>query len=94
MALVSYAKQMSELAIKGAKIAKEKGILGQCGKMCDTCAFKLDQKHNLDYLFAADQAAFQLMSEGEFYCHTHDFKCADKPCAGFTLAKLVFEKDE
>lgn len=92
MAIVSYAKRISKLAKQGAKIAKEKGILGECGKMCDTCAFKWEQERNLFYFLAADNAAHMLMSEGEFNCHTHDYKCADKPCAGFTLAKLVFEK--
>jgi len=91
MALVSYAESISELAQAGAKIAKEKGI--DCGKMCDTCAFKWNQEHNLTYFLAADQAAEQLIWEGQFNCHTHDFKCADKPCAGFKFAKLVFEKD-
>lgn len=80
------------MAKKGAAVAKEKGILGECGKMCDTCAFKWDQDRSLHYFLAADQAAYQLMSEGLFNCHTHDFKCADKPCVGFQLAKLVFEK--
>ncbi len=60
--------------------------------MCEGCAFKWEQPHTLNYILAADQAAYQLMSEGEFNCHTWDFKDADKPCAGFNLAKLVFEK--
>ena len=92
MAIVSYAECISKMAIAGAKVAKEKGLLEQCGKMCDNCAFKWDQDHTLNYILAADQAAHQLMSEGEFNCHTWDFKMADKPCAGFKFAKLVFEK--
>lgn len=90
--IVSYAESISEMAKAGAAKAKEKGILKECGKMCDTCAFKWDQPHTLPYFIAADNAAYALMSEGKFNCHTHDFKCADKPCAGFLLAKLVFEK--
>lgn len=90
--ITSYAKSISELAKAGAKVAKEKGILGECGKMCDTCAFKWEQDHHLTYFIAADQAAYALMAEGEFNCHTWDFKDAKKPCAGFQLAKLVFEK--
>lgn len=78
------------MAKEGARIAKEKGILGQCGKMCDTCAFRWDQPHTLQYFIAADQAAYQLMSEGGFNCHTWDFKeNANKQCAGFEFAKLV-----
>lgn len=90
--ITSYAKSISEMAAAGAKVAKAKGLLKKCGKMCETCAFKWDQEHILSYFIAADQAAFALMSEGQFNCHTYDFKCADKPCAGFQFAKLVFEK--
>lgn len=92
MAIVSYAESISKAAKEGAKIAKEKGILGECGKMCDTCAFKWDQPHTLEFFLAADQAAYALMSEGGFNCHTHDFKNAGKTCAGFELAKLAYEK--
>lgn len=90
--IVSYAKSISELAKAGADKAKQLGILNKYGKMCETCAFKWEQDHILTYFLAADQAAYALMSEGQFNCHTWDFKCADKPCAGFELAKLVFEK--
>lgn len=89
--LQSYAKSISELVQKGAEIAKERGILGECGKMCDECAFKWNQPHVLTYFLAADLAAGMLMSDGEFNCHTHDYKDAERPCAGFKLAKLVFD---
>lgn len=79
------------MAKKGASVAKKKGVLQECGKMCENCAFKWEQDRTLDYFLAADRAAYALMSEGQFNCHTWDFKCADKPCAGFQLAKLVFE---
>lgn len=92
MALVSYAKSISDMAIAGAKVAKERGILDHCSKMCETCAFKWNQEHSLHYFLAADQAAYQLMSEGQFNCHTWNYKDAKKPCAGFKLAKLFFEK--
>lgn len=88
----SYAKSISEMAKEGARIAKEKGILHQFGKMCDECACKWEQEHTLFYFLAADNAADKLMNNGEFYCHTSTYKCADKPCAGFQLAKLAFEK--
>ena len=94
MAIVSYAKSISKLAKAGAGKAKQKGILSECNKMCDECAFKWNQPHTLQYFIAADQAAYQLMSDGEFNCHTHDYKDAKKPCSGFQFAKLVFEKDE
>jgi hypothetical protein len=92
MAIVSYAKSISELAAEGAKIAKQKGLLKKCGKMCDTCAFRWNQDHTLAYFLAADSAAHALMSDGNFNCHTYDFKDANKPCAGFQLSKLVDQK--
>lgn len=92
MAVESYAHSISELAKAGAAIAKERGMLKQCGKMCDTCAFKWDQPHTLPYFIAADEAATRLISGTDnFNCHTWDFKCADKPCAGYKFAKLVYE---
>lgn len=53
---------------------------------------KWEQPHTLQYFLAADQAAFQMMSDGGFNCHTQDYKDAKKECAGFKMAKLVFEK--
>lgn len=93
--LTSYAKSISEITKEGAAIAKEKGILGECGKMCSECAFNWNQEHTIFYFLAADNAADKLINGGEFNCHTHDYKDANKPCAGFLLAKLTdteFEK--
>lgn len=92
MGLTSYAKSLSELTKEGAKIAKKKGI--DCGKMCSTCACKWEQERNLFYFLAADNAAKILIDGGEFNCHTTDYKCADKPCNGFLMAKLAFEKEK
>jgi hypothetical protein len=89
MGLSSYAKSMSELAKAGAKIAKQKGTLKDYGKMCETCACRWEQDKTLPYFIAADQAADCLMTDHPFNCHTWDFKCADKPCAGFEFAKLA-----
>lgn len=92
MAITSYAKRIADLAKAGATVAKEKGLLGACGKMCSECAFNWNQEHILTYFLAADKAAAALMSDGKFNCHTWDYKDAEKPCAGFKLAKLAFEK--
>lgn len=88
--IVSYAQSISEMAKEGAKKAKEQGIL-QCNKMCNECAFKWDQPHTLQYILAADNAADKLINGGEFNCHTWNYKDAEKPCAGFRFAKLVYE---
>lgn len=93
--ITSYAKFISDLAKKAAEIAREKGIpIGHCGKMCSECAFKWDQDRTLFYFIAADNAAKQLMTEGEFNCHTWDYKNAEKPCAGFALIKAVFGNEK
>lgn len=89
MAIASYAKSLSDLAKEGARIAKEKGLLPQCGKMCDTCACKWEQDHTLTYFLAADNAANCIMSDTPFHCHTWDFKLDDKPCSGVEFVKLA-----
>jgi hypothetical protein len=94
MAILSYAQSISELAQAGAAKAKELGILGSCGKMCDTCAFRWNQPHVLTYFLAADNAADKLINGGDFNCHTWDFKESEHECVGFKLAKLVYEPDE
>lgn len=86
----SYAQAIADLAKKGAVIAKEKGILAECGKMCGECAFNMDQPHTLEYAMAADAAAIALMAEGQFNCHTAKYEDAGKLCAGFKFAKLVY----
>jgi len=86
--LVSYAKSLSEMAKAGAKIAKAKGI--DCGKMCAECACKWEQDKTIQYFIAADEAAKRIMEGGEFNCHSWDYKCSDKPCAGFLMAKLAY----
>lgn len=90
--ITSYAKAMSDLAKKGAKIAKERGIY--CGKMCGECACKWEQERNLFYFLAADNVAEKLMNGGEFMCHTSDYKCTDKPCSGFLMAKLAADEQD
>ena len=90
--MTSYAQSIAAMAQEGARIAQERGILHECGKMCETCAFRWNQEHTLPYFLAADQAAHELMSDGAFNCHTWDFKDAERPCAGFLLAKLVYEQ--
>lgn len=88
MALVSYAKSISDIAQQAARKATKQGIT--CERMCDTCAFKWNQPHTLEYFLAADQAAGALMSGAQFNCHTQDFKDAGTPCKAFELVKKMF----
>jgi len=90
MAILSYAQHLAELAKRGARIAKEKNLLLQCGKMCETCACKWEQDHILTYFLAADNAANCIMSDTPFHCHTWDFKLNEsKPCSGVEFVKLA-----
>ena len=91
--IASYAKPMSDLAKKAAGILKERGELSQCGKMCEECAFKWEQEHNLFYFLAADNAASILAEGGEFMCHTANYKCASHRCAGFDMIKKAYGED-
>jgi hypothetical protein len=92
--ITSYAQSVAELAKEGAKIAKDKGVLSACGKMCSECAFNWNQPHTLCYFLAADLAARKLMEGGEFNCHTSTYQCADKPCAGFLMAKHAYSNND
>ena len=80
---------LTELLHKGARIAKETGILKECGKMCHNCAFKENQPQQNNYLMAITGATWQLMTEGEFNCHTKDHEDAGTECVGFKLAKIA-----
>lgn len=75
-----WAKRLADLAQKGA-------LLGDCGKMCNDCAFKYNQPHDTDYLESVDGAALMLAFEGKFHCHTDEHKDAGRPCVGFLYAK-------
>lgn len=93
--ITSYAESISDMAKLAFKKAKETGVIHLYPKMCDTCAFKWDQPHTLNYFLAADLAAGMLMSGGgQFNCHTHQFKDAGKPCAGFTICQAMFDNIE
>ncbi len=81
---------LTDLLHKGARKAKEKGILGQCGKMCTNCAFKQNQPQQTNYLIAVTAACDKLMTDGDFHCHTEDFQDAGHECVGFKLAKMAF----
>lgn len=82
---------LTDLLHKGARKAKEMGILAECGKMCHNCAFKANQPQQENYLMAVSGVCYQLMAEGEFHCHTKDHEDAGKECVGFTFAKLSFK---
>lgn len=67
---------------------------GPCGKMCGDCAFKMDQPHTIEFLYAAELALIQLMTEGTFYCHADDHKTPNGICQGYLMAKRAYSIDE
>lgn len=76
-------EQIAVFAIKGARIKK-------AGKMCGTCAFKLDSDANLEPNNV--QAAFYCLAyDMQFNCHKE--KGVDKgvECMGFKYAKAYLE---
>lgn len=76
-------KRIARLASDGAKIKRQ-------GKMCDTCAFKLNsdanmEPHNVDAAFEA------LAYYGQFNCHKEIGVNKGCECIGFKHAKQLIE---
>lgn len=79
-------KQIASLALKGAK-------LGNIGKMCGTCAFKLDSDANLEP-HNVESAWECLAYGGQFNCHKEIGVDKGCECVGFKYAKAFFETIE
>lgn len=76
-------KQLADMAFKGAKF-------GSLGKMCGTCAFKLDSEANLEPHNV--EAAWNCLAyEGQFNCHVTSGIDKGCECIGFKYAKAFFE---
>ncbi len=71
-------KQLALLAIRGSK-------LGNLGKMCGTCAFKLDSDANLEP-HNVDAALNCVMYGGTFNCHVESGVDKGCECVGFKYA--------
>lgn len=79
-------KKLAELALKGAKIEN-------LGRMCSTCAFKLDSDANLEPHNV--EAAWDCLAyEGKFYCHVTAGVDKGCECIGFKYAKAFFHNQE
>lgn len=71
--------------------AMRKGVkYGDCGRMCDDCAFKLGSDANNDEA-ALVAIETQLLSGGGFNCHTPEFTDAGRPCVGYLYAMQHFD---
>lgn len=85
--MVKDSDMISEWAQKGA-------AFGDCGRMCNDCAFKKGtEANNEEYTtaMAAQAVAFEM---SKFVCHKEDkgkLMRLDIPCVGFLYAKQYFE---
>lgn len=77
-------KYIAQLAIDGAKIKN-------CGKMCSSCAFKLNSEANLESHNV--EAAAQSLMYGQFNCHIETNIDSGKPCAGFMNALQIVDPE-
>jgi hypothetical protein len=73
-----------------ATFARLGAELGDCGRMCDECAFKKGALANNDELTTQTCADILAYERGTFYCHKNDngvLVDTTKPCAGFLYAE-------
>ena len=75
-----------------AAIAKKGAAIKRLGKMCSTCAFKLDsdanmEPHNVETAF--ESVAFQ---QNVFNCHIESGKDKGCPCVGFLHASQFYDQ--
>lgn len=81
---VTLADRIASWAQKGAKY-------GDCGRMCDECAFKKGSAANVEE-HNVDAAATALAWEATFNCHPQGGNGnAGTVCVGFQYAKQYFE---
>lgn len=67
--------------------AQKGAALGDCGRMCHDCAFRVQA--DVNYYQETVEKAAELLAYGggTFNCHTADYKDAGTPCKGFLYAK-------
>lgn len=70
-----------------AAMAQKGATMGNCGKMCTDCAFRLQPDIN-HYAKTCEEALDLLATgQGRLNCHTPDYEDAGTPCVGFMYAK-------
>lgn len=74
-----------------AKWARDGAKYGDCGRMCNDCAFKPGTAANKEAYTVEMAAQCVVYDMAKFNCHTPDLKFIDKPCAGYLYAKQYFE---
>ena len=74
--------------------AKKGAAFGDCGRMCNDCAFRKGTEANNEEYTAAMAAQAVVYEMSKFVCHKEDdgkFIRLDIPCAGFQYARQYFE---
>lgn len=78
-----------------AQWAKDGAAHGDCGRMCNDCAFKKGTDANNDPYVASAALECVVYEMGKFVCHHEDngkFIRLDIPCAGFKYAQQYWAK--
>lgn len=84
-------EKLAELARKGAAIQS-------CGKMCSSCAFKLNsaanlEPHNVETAFETLQE-YSFGTRSQFNCHKQTGGDAGRICTGFQYATNYLSRHE
>ncbi len=87
--------ELKQHAFKAKRLvimAKEGAVYGNCGRMCNTCAFKEGsptqlEPHNIEAAYNV------LLIGGQFNCHPNDqYGNGGKPCVGFLYTKQYLKE--
>ncbi len=88
-------EEIKEAAFKANRLslmAREGAKFGDCGRMCDTCAFKSGSVTQLEPA-NIDAAWNVLLMGGQFNCHPNDqYGDGGKACAGFLYTKQYLKE--
>jgi hypothetical protein len=76
-----------------AVFAQRGAKLGNCGRMCSECAFRLGSAANLEEHNAEAALQASLLPGYKFHCHPQGkYGDAGRECVGFQYAKLYLDK--
>lgn len=78
--------KLQPLNITIADWAQKGAQIGDCGKMCHDCAFRIQP--DINYYSKTVDAAAELLAYGggHLNCHTSDYQDAGRTCVGFKYA--------
>lgn len=83
-------KKPEPLNVIAARTAQKGAAIKPLGKMCETCAFKLNSPANLEEHNV--QGAMDCLAwGGTFNCHKNQYEDAGTVCVGFLYAKQYLD---